>query len=389
MHDVTRLLRDLVAFPTISSASNLDLVEWSAAYLRSFGIAVSILPNKEGSKAALLASIGPAVPGGIVLSGHTDVVPADVTEWAGDPFLLREHSGRLHGRGAVDMKGFIALVLDAVPDLASRRLRTPIHIALSYDEELGCLGLDGLLEAIRTVLPRPAIALVGEPTRMQVVNAHKGYLSFRTDIAGESAHSGNPARGISSIKLAGAVITALGEIEKLMCSSASSGQAFSPPYTTMNIGTIRGGTAVNIVPAATTIEWKARPVPGQSAVDLCSLFDEILDRHLPPGRDGRSLRHMIVTQLVAEEPILDPGGDDRAARLAMSLSGEKECVSCPFGTEAGFFQNIGLSAAVVGPGDPAQAHRPDEYVSLEQLAKGQQFLRNLGNWAEQNVVDDV
>lgn len=370
------LLGRLVAHDTTSAGSNRALIEEVAGYLAGHGVDATLVPSADGAKAGLIASIGPAVPGGVVLSGHTDVVPVSGQSWSSDPFQLTLRAGRLHGRGTADMKGFIAAVLALVPDLGRRRLRVPIHIALSYDEEIGCLGAAPLLEALLDAVPRPGLAIVGEPSDMKVANAHRGIAAFETTVIGRPGHSSAPGLGVNAIALAAECIAFLGRRAK------AAARARTPEPTTLNVGRIEGGAAVNIIAATCRFEWDCRPAPGRDAAAVLAAFEGfaagLVDMARPVAPEAA-----IVTRQLCDVPPLTPEPGSPAEALALALTGRNDCVSVPFASEAGLFRRAGIPAVIVGPGDVAQAHQPDEYVTIDQLEACTMFLSRLADWASE------
>lgn len=363
--NTVELLRTLVAFDTTSHRSNLDLIRWVADYLRAHGIDARLVHSDDGTKANLLASIGPHVAGGIVLSGHTDVVPVDGQDWHSDPFTLTERDGQLHGRGAADMKGFVAACLAAVPSWCGQQLRRPIHLAFSYDEEVGCLGVPRLIADLHTHVPTPALAIIGEPTQMRIGLAHRGFYGHRTTFRGRPAHSGDPALGISAIEPAALLIARLGRLGR---SLATRGHR-----TTFNVGLVNGGTAINIVPGCCEVLWEFRPTD-EAGTRLVKREVERMLAAVPPDVT-------VETAQLAGVPALAAGHDGPAVNLARTLGALWPPGDIPFGTEAGFFQQAGIPALVCGPGAIAQAHQPDEWIAASELDAADGFLRGVGTWA--------
>ena len=365
--DTIALLRTLVGFDTTSRHSNLTLVDWVVAYLESHGGRVRLTHSDAGDKANLLASFGPAVPGGVVLSAHTDVVPAERADWQSDPFVLTERDGRLCGRGVADMEGFIAACLAAVPSWSRAKLRRPIHLALSYDEEVGCLGVPRLLDDLVAHVPMPALAIVGEPTEWRVGVAHRGFFGYRTRFQGRAAHSSDPAAGISAIAPAADFVRFLLAQQKV--------QAPAPATTTFNIGRIEGGTAINTVPDRCEVIWEFRPGMMADVGTIRAKVGAFLATAIPPE---------VRTQQVelAGVPPLAAGPAQPAARLACACGGIGPAIALGFGTEAGFFQNAGIPAVVCGPGSITQAHHVDEWIARDQLTAADDFLRRLVMWAQ-------
>jgi acetylornithine deacetylase len=360
--DTVEILRRLVAFDTTSHRSNLDLVNWAADHLDNAGARVRLTSDASGEKANILATIGPEGPGGIVLSGHTDVVPVDDQGWASDPFQLASRDGRLHGRGAVDMKGFVAACLAAVPGWQARKLRRPIHLALSYDEEVGCLGVPLLIADMLAHCPPPALAIIGEPTQMRIGLSHRGFYGYRSVFHGRAAHSSDPRLGSSAIEPAAAFVAAL----------AGFGRQDGRVATTVNIGKIAGGSAINIVPERCEVVWEFRP-PGEAAVDAVLADVERFAAGLPPGVS-------VETVPLARVLPLDCATDSPVVALTREFGGLWPPITMPFGTEAGFFQQAGIPALVCGPGSIAQAHQPDEWIASAELVAADRFLARIGSW---------
>jgi acetylornithine deacetylase len=349
------MLARLVAFDTVSTKSNLGLIDFVADYLTGWNVPFVRVPNADGTKAALYATIGPMADGGVVLSGHTDVVPVAGQEWTGDPFQLRVENGRAYGRGAVDMKGFDALILALVPEFQAAGLKTPIHIMLSYDEETTCLGVVDTIRRMGRELPRPGAVIVGEPTELQVVDAHKSVVTFNTVVHGFEAHSSKPALGASAVMAAADLVAGLnGLADELMERGDPSGR-FDPPYTTVHVGTIQGGNARNILAKACQFHWEFRGLPSLDPDEIPARFQAISD-----AVAARRLNRF---------------GD--FGRIVTELAGRNRTESVPYGTEAGHFQGAGLATVVCGPGSINQAHQPDEYITLEQFEAGAAFLRRL------------
>lgn len=358
-------LRTLVGFDTTSRNSNLGLIDWAAAYLEGQGARLRYTRNDDGTKANLLASLGPDRAGGVVLSGHTDVVPVDDQAWQSDPFTLAARGDRLHGRGTADMKGFIAACLAAVPGWAAQDLRRPIHLALSYDEELGCLGISRLIDDLTTHVARPAFAIVGEPTDMRLGDGHRGCLAFETVFTGTAAHSSDPSRGISAIGPAADFVRYLLDAVPRELDQGSG--------TTVNVGRIDGGAALNIVPCRCAVTWEFRPGESAAAKRICSAVDSFI-------ATARGNRLGIDGQTIAHVPPL-PRPEAEVAALMAELGAAGPAVPLPFGTEAGFFHEAGIAAVVCGPGSIDQAHRPDEWIAVDQLAQADRMMRAVGAWA--------
>jgi acetylornithine deacetylase len=380
----TAMLARLVAHRTVSSDSNLALIEDVRRYLESYGVASRLLPNADGTKANLVATIGPAVAGGAVLSGHTDVVPVEGQPWSSDPFALVERDGRLYGRGSSDMKGFIACALAAVPDLVRAKLQRPIHLCLSYDEEIGCFGAPHAIELFGRELPQAALCIVGEPTMMRVVVGHKSSWVNRVSIVGREAHSSAPHLGANAIVYMGRFLAFLdalqAELRAKGLADAVPGVSFDPPWTTLGIGLIHGGTAANIVARECALTWEFRALPGanpeaiyaQAAAKIAAL-DAAIKQEAPEAS--------VTMTRYAAIPGLKPEIDGPAAKLALALTGANRTETVAFGTEAGQFQAAGISTVICGPGDIAVAHKTDEYTTRDQLAQCDAFIAKLADWA--------
>jgi acetylornithine deacetylase len=377
------MLARLVSFDTESSKSNLALVDFVEDYLKGWGVPYVRDPNAEGDKAAIYATLGPAGRGGVVLSGHTDVVPVTGQAWTSDPFTLRVENGRAYGRGAVDMKGFDALALALVPDLLALDLKTPIHILLSYDEETTCLGVMDTIARFGKDLPAPRAVIVGEPTKLEVVDAHKSIATFFTTVHGFEAHSSKPALGANAVMTAAELVCELNRIADEMVARGDPSGRFDPPYTTVHVGTIGGGTARNILPKLCSFHWEFRGLPGLEAEEipdrLARFAEEValkrLNRFGPFGR--------IETELEVFVPGLAPEPGSEAEQLALRLAGHNATATVPFATEGGRFQGARIPTIVCGPGSIDQAHQPDEYITLEDLAAGEAFMRRLTEYCVQ------
>jgi acetylornithine deacetylase len=371
------MLAKLVSFDTESSKSNLPLIDFVESYLKSWNVPTLRLANETGDKAALYATIGPQDRGGIVLSGHTDVVPVTGQAWTSDPFTLRVENGRIFGRGAVDMKGFDALALALVPDFLTANLKTPIHIMLSYDEETTCLGVVDAIRHFGRDLPVPKAVIVGEPTNLAVVDAHKSVVTFRTIVHGFEAHSSKPYLGASAVMAAAEMVTELNRIADEMMERGDPSGRFDPPYTTVHVGTISGGTARNIMAKECTFHWEFRGLPSLDPQEIPTRLDRfangvVLKRLNRFGDFGR-----IETELHVAVPGLAPEPGSAAETLAMRLAGRNRTETVPFGTEAGHYQAAGIPTVVCGPGSINQAHQPDEYITLAEFQAGEAFMRRL------------
>ncbi len=370
------MIERLIAFDTTSRHSNLELIDFVADYLKRYDISSSLSHDRDGGKANLFATIGPAGDGGIVLSGHTDVVPVDGQDWTSNPFKVVERDGKLYGRGTSDMKSFIAIVLALVPDFLAQPLSQPIHFAFSYDEEIGCLGVHGLIKDIRAQGLRPQAAIIGEPTSMEVVDAHKGIAGYRTQFRGVAAHSSATHIGISATHAAGRFVTFLDDLFEEMQGRARPDLGFVPPYTTIQVGIVDGGTASNIIAQDCLVDWHFRAMPTDSPQDITDRSLEFLDRQRQRMQAHHSAAD-ITTEQRASVPPLKPDDASPATSLALALTGSNAVAKASFATEAGIFQEDGIAAVVCGPGDIAQAHQPDEFISLDQVEAGTAFVKRL------------
>ena len=369
-------LARLVAFDTTSRRSNLQLIGWIADYLAGWGVESTLTHDDEGGKANLFATLGEGGAGGVVLSGHTDVVPVDGQPWTCDPFTLTEREGRLFGRGTCDMKGFIAVCLALVPEFLRRKPGRPLHLAFSYDEEVGCLGVGRLIADVKARGLAPQAVIVGEPTAMAPVDAHKGIAGFRTSFRGVPAHSSATHLGASAIHAAGRFIAFLDDLFDEHRLLARPELGFVPPCTTVQVGIVEGGTANNIIARDCMVDWHFRALPSDDPAAIEARATAFLDalrqrmRDLHPACD-------IATRLRARVPPLKPDPASPATALALALTGANGTAQASFATEAGIFQEDGFAAVVCGPGDIAQAHQPDEFVDPQQLEACAAFLRRL------------
>lgn len=377
-HTPLELIEKLIAFPTVSRDSNMALINFAKAYLEGWGADCQIFKNPEGNKANLLASIGPKDRPGIILSGHTDVVPVDGQPWSNPAFEPWTHDDKLFGRGACDMKGFIGIALSRVPEMVRRGLKERIVFALSYDEEIGCAGVLSMVEDIARWVPRPRCCIVGEPTDMKVVTAHKGMRSYRTVVHGRAGHSSAPHLGANAIVAAAKLVTFLAEMAEEAKVPEVCDQRFFPPYTTFNVGEIRGGTAMNIIPSEAELIWEYRLLPsfdGDAAYEKFRAYAEgpVLAalRETAPDAEIEIFELSNVPPLLAEE-------DSDAETFVKHLAQRNETESAAYTTEAGQFQTrADIPTIVCGPGSIDQAHKADEFVLLSQLEACERFFDRL------------
>ncbi len=372
---VRELLAQLVAFDTTSRNSNLALIEWVEAFLAERSIESKRVPNADGSKTNLYALIGPLIEGGVVLSGHTDVVPVDGQPWSSDPWVVTERDGKLFGRGVADMKSFLALALAHVDEARAAKLQRPIMLALSYDEEIGCLGAPSMIAEIVRAAPRPAAAIIGEPTGMKVVSAHKGVRSFLVEVTGHEAHSSLPDAGVSAVMEALKLMSLISEMASEPRAVARDAH-FAPPGATMTIGKVEGGTAANILARRCEFVWDLRSPSMEEADAIEARFrqaamalDTGIKRRAPQG-GVRVTRRSNTVGLAIDR-------DSAAEVLARALTGDNETRAVAYAAEAGLFQQAGIPAVLCGPGSIEQAHQPDEWIAIEQLEEGAAFMRRL------------
>lgn len=373
-----QILNRLVAFPTVSRDSNLDMVGWVEQYLAGFGVTSMRVMNAEGTKASLYANVGPAVPGGVILSGHSDVVPVDGQNWSSDPWQVAERDGRLYGRGTCDMKGFVAQALAMVPLALAAGVKRPIQIALSHDEELGCIGAPALVAEMAERLPRAEAVIVGEPSLMRPVTGHKGSLGFHVQVRGHEVHSSILHRGVSAIMQGAKLIDWANRSNDASVAVAPSAIAvmFDPPYTTAHIGMISGGTAQNITAADCRFSIDFRLVPGETAGEWEARFRGEIARIERGMQLAHSATGISLTPSF-EVPPLKPETDGLAETLVRRITGDNGQTVVSYGTDAGHFQAKGYSTVVCGPGDIAQAHQPDEFLSIAEFAACGAFLRRI------------
>jgi len=371
------ILSDLVAFDTTSHKSNLPLIEYVEAYLADHGIASERVPDETGQKANLWATIGPPDMPGIVLSGHTDVVPAAAQNWRSDPFRAEERDGRLYGRGTADMKGFIAVCLALVPEMQGRRLAKPLHLALSYDEEVGCIGVRGLIRRFGETMVRPEACIVGEPTGMQVVIGHKGKRNLQAQITGRPMHSANAPQGVNAIDYAARLVLKIREIADRLGQTGARDPLFNVPYTTAQTGTIQGGSALNIVPEKCELAFEFRMLARE---DLDALQSEVVDYArtvLEPEMKRIAPEAGIAFAVTSDTPGLDQDPEAPIVTLAKSLAERNDHAKVDYGTEAGLFDRAGVPTVICGPGSIAQAHKADEFIALSEIARCETFLGRL------------
>ncbi|MEM7207804.1 MAG: acetylornithine deacetylase [Pseudomonadota bacterium] len=372
------ILEKLVAFDTTSRNSNLALIEYVQAYLQSFGVGSELVHDATGEKANLYATIGPHDKPGVMLSGHTDVVPVDGQDWSSDPFQLVEKDAKLYARGSADMKGFVACALASVPSMIEANLATPVHLAFSYDEEIGCIGVRTLIDMLQHQPVKPAMAIIGEPTSMQVVIGHKGKCAYEVEVVGANAHSAYTTEGVNAVIYAARLIQNIHDLQQRIIESGTKDSDYRVPYTTLHVGTISGGTAANIVPAQCRFDFEIRYLPQD---DPIAIVDDIkqfaADKLIPEMRTVFADVDIRVIQK-NQYPGLFTAPDADVVNFVKSLVDDDSHGKVSFGTEGGLFsERLGVPAVVCGPGSILQAHRADEFVEIEQLDRCERMLSNL------------
>ncbi len=366
--DATRaILAELIGFPTVSADSNLELIAWCAARLDALGARTEMTTDPSGTKANLFATIGPDVDGGIVLSGHTDVVPVAGQEWSSDPFVAREQDGLTYGRGACDMKGFIACALALAPRMAAARLRRPVHFALTYDEEIGCLGAQVMLKALAAAGRRPGICIIGEPTEMRIIEGHKGCCEYTTRFTGLAGHGSAPDLGVSAVEYAVRYVARLMELREALKARTPAGSRFQPPWSTLQIGRVAGGIAHNVIADRCEVDWELRPVADADAAFVKTEIATYVEDTLLPAMRAVHPGAGIETEVIGEITGFEPVPESEACALVAELTGGNLRDVVSFGTEAGLFQKQGISTVICGPGSITQAHKADEFVAAGQL----------------------
>ncbi|KDB05803.1 acetylornithine deacetylase (ArgE) [Burkholderia sp. lig30] len=374
------LLERLVGFATVSRESNLEMIDFIRHYLAEHGVDSELFYNPERTKANLFATIGPRHRGGIVLSGHTDVVPADGQAWTVDAFRLTEKDGRLYGRGTADMKGFIASVLAAVPVFLGRELELPVHLAFSYDEEVGCVGVRPMLAELEKRPHKPVLCLIGEPTGLKPVLGHKGKLAMRCRVKGAPCHSAYAPDGVNAIQYAARLIGRLEAIGERLSQPDHRDQRFDPPFSTVQTGVIHGGRALNIVPGECEFDFEVRALPDFDAGKVADELQTYAEAELLPKMRAVQPDTDIRLQPLNAYPGLATPPDSEAARLLALLCGSAEFGTVAFGTEGGLFDRAGIPTVVCGPGSMDQGHKPDEFVTVEQLRRCDAMLARLADY---------
>lgn len=376
------LLEKLISFRTVSLESNLELLDFIKNYLNSFDVACQFIYNEDRTRANLLACIGPSNSNspGIILSGHTDVVPTTGQPWTKSDFLLTRESGRLYGRGTADMKGFIAAVLGAVPYWKTLDLQRPIYLAFSYDEEVGCLGVRSLLDVVAQLPVQPLACIIGEPTELQPVYGHKGKIALRCTITGFSAHSAYPNKGINAIEYAVDLIGKIKLVARDLQVAEKLNTRFSPPWSSIQVGLIKGGQAINIVPEECVFDFEIRVLPGVDTKKIVQEIKDYAENYLVPRMKAISNQCDITFNELSSYPALETSHNCFISQLIQKLSGISSDATVPYGTEGGLFSEKNIDSIVYGPGSMDQGHKPDEYIEISQLESCHHFLKDLGDW---------
>jgi acetylornithine deacetylase len=371
-------LTKLIGFDTISQQSNLALIDTVKPFLEDLGYRCHTVFDDDHGKANLYASIGPDVSGGVILSGHSDVVPVEGQKWQSDPFTVDIRGSRLFGRGACDMKGFLACLLAKAEQFKNADLRVPIHLAFTYDEEIGCIGVPRLVEMINDLDCKPAMCIVGEPTNMQVITQHKGKYSARAHFTGRSGHSSLPGEGVNAVEFASEFVVFLKHLGADFRDNGPHDEEFVPGYTTVHSGVIQGGTQLNIIPQNCFVDFEFRNLPTHDRGAIKERIFDFLNSKLIPEMQQVYKDVGVEIEVVSDMPGLATGDDEEVTKLVMELTGANTTGKVSFGTEAGVFSDIGdIPTVVCGPGSIEQAHKPDEYIELDELARCEVFLDKL------------
>lgn len=381
LEETIDVLDRLIAFPTISSESNMECILYLQDYLSALG-ARCVLTSEVAGKANLFATLGPEGDGGIVLSGHTDVVPVEGQNWSSDPFKMRCEAGKLFGRGSCDMKGFIAASIVTAQDYAKRDLKRPIHFALTYDEEVGCMGGRVLVDQLIKDGLKPSVCIVGEPTSMRIIEGHKGCCEYSTEFTGVEGHSSLPHQSVNALEYATRFVTHLMKVRENLPEMAPENSKFDPPFSTSSICGLHSGVAHNVIPNKALVEWEMRVIQQSDHTYLREAMQDFVDTVLLPEMKAKSPKAGIEEVVCTEVVGLEPEADNEAVRIIRELTGRNSTDVVSFGTEAGLYQAAGVSAALCGPGSIEQAHRPDEFVDIAQL---DECLKMLGRLAEELV----
>ena len=374
LDNTVTILERLVSFDSVSGRPTHGIVGYITDYLASHGIEATLSYDAAGERANVFATIGPEVDGGVVFNGHTDVVPVAGQEWSSDPFILTRKGDRLYGRGSVDMKGFLACVLGAVPAFKAADLKKPVHIAFSFDEETGGLGMPYLLQHMAGKPFRPSVVVIGEPTGMNIITGHKGGYEMRTEVTGFEVHSSDPGKGVNAISCAMRMIAKIEEIGARLAARPAPGSPYVPPYTTFNIGTISGGVVRNATAGWCNFDWEFRPLPGDDGAAILAELDAYAAETLLPAMRAISADADIRNIAEVWVPPLDDRNAAEATEFVSKVTGLNSSDVVSFGTDGGYFSDAGFSTVVFGPGSINRAHKPDEYIEISELAEGLDFL---------------
>lgn len=370
--------RKLIAHPSVSMTPNLALIDEVKAFLDGLGYDTLVVRDPTDTKANLYASIGPATNGGVILSGHSDVVPTEGQDWASDPYEIDIRDDKMYGRGSCDMKGFLACLLAKAETFKNADLRVPIHLAFTYDEEVGCLGVPSLVEAIKNLPNKPAMCIVGEPTEMKVITQHKGKFSARAHFTGRSGHSSLPAEGVNAVEFASEFVVYLRKLGRKCREEGPHDDEFEPNHTTFHTGVINGGTQLNIIPQNCFVDFEFRNLPNDDRDALKAQIYDYIENTLQPEMREIYDDVGVEIEVISDMPGLATGDDEEVTKLVMALTGANTTGKVSFGTEAGVFSALGdIPTVVCGPGSIEQAHKPDEFIELDQLGRCEVFLDKL------------
>jgi acetylornithine deacetylase len=373
------MLSRLVSYDTTSRNSNLELIAYIRSYLDAHGVLYRISTDAAGEKANIHAIIGPQEAGGVALSGHVDTVPVDGQAWSADPFTLRRADGKLYARGSADMKGFVSACLAAVPDFAAKKLARPLHLFISYDEEVGCQGAQRLIQDLNASGLKPALCVVGEPSGMQPILAHKGKLNLRVRVRGLPGHSSEPSKGVNAIHAAGQLIAYVAGEARRLASEGPFQDGFDPPHTTIHIGTVQGGTILNIIPERCEFIMEWRNIPGDDPVRHVARMKQFAAQNIEPAMHAVSPMTGFDYEVLSTMPGLSLDPDHPLTAIVKQLTGSNSTGKVSYGTEGGYYQNDGIPTIICGPGHIAQAHQPDEWVAQDQLDACDAFIRRLAD----------
>ena len=380
------VLTDLIGYPSVSSESNLDIINYLSDKIKSLGGKIDIIKTADNKQANIFATIGPEIDGGIVLSGHTDVVPAKELNWNSDPFKLTRKNDLLYGRGSCDMKGFIASTIVAAEILKNKNLNYPVHFSFTYDEEIGCFGARHLIKELKKYKYKPSIVIIGEPTNMEIIEAHKGDCEYTTCFHGIEGHASNPDKGLSAIQYGSLFTNQLFEIGSELKKRAPSDSPFNPPWTTVQVGKIEGGVAHNVIAGQCSIDWEMRPINEEDKNFVKNNLFKYCQNKLLPEMQSKFAEAKIETEIIGEIPGLIPQKDNQARVIMQDLLQSNSTGVISFGTEAGIFQEMNMDVVVCGPGSIDQAHKANEFVSISELDKClQNLLKLLDRWSKKSI----